>query len=180
VTAWMAVAGSGLIPRKATLELPMLPAARAPRRLPRSRTRVATPLSDADGDEQPPGRCDDPRCSTGQNRFRSLSRARFRLAARLLAVDLAADTAARMTCAPVPEMLAPNAVSVRRKRVVRRRRDRRSIASGRRSQQSTVCVDRGNSRRTRSMARLSCRQFVGWAALGSNQAPPVCKNSGSL
>ena len=45
-TAWMAVAGSGLIPRKATLELPMLPANRATRRLPRSRTRVATPLSE--------------------------------------------------------------------------------------------------------------------------------------
>jgi len=28
VTAWMAVAGSGFIPRKATLELPMLPANR--------------------------------------------------------------------------------------------------------------------------------------------------------
>jgi|GraSoiStandDraft_4_1057263.scaffolds.fasta_scaffold1301186_1 hypothetical protein len=46
VTAWLGVAGSGLIPRKATLELPMRPANRAPRRLPRSRTRVATPLSE--------------------------------------------------------------------------------------------------------------------------------------
>jgi hypothetical protein len=46
VTAWMAVAGSGLIPRKATLELPRLPANRATRRLPRSRTRAAIPRSE--------------------------------------------------------------------------------------------------------------------------------------
>ena len=42
VTAWMAVAGSGLIPRKATLESSILPASRQ-RRLPRSRTRPSTP-----------------------------------------------------------------------------------------------------------------------------------------
>ena len=46
VTAWMAVAGSGLIPRKATPELRKLPADRGKRRFPRSRTRVATPLSE--------------------------------------------------------------------------------------------------------------------------------------
>ena len=46
VTAWMAVAGSGLLPRKATLESPILPANRHQRRLPRSRTRPSTPLSE--------------------------------------------------------------------------------------------------------------------------------------
>ena len=46
VTAWMAVAESGLIPWKATLELPTLPAHRPTRRLPRSRTRAATPRSE--------------------------------------------------------------------------------------------------------------------------------------
>ena len=45
VKARMAVAGPGLIPRKATLELPMRAANRAPRR-PGSRTSVATPLSE--------------------------------------------------------------------------------------------------------------------------------------
>ena len=35
VTAWMAVAGSGVIPRKATSELPRLPANRGKRRFPR-------------------------------------------------------------------------------------------------------------------------------------------------
>ena len=46
VTARMAVTGSGLIPRKATLEPPMLPAHRPTRRSQRSRTRVATPISE--------------------------------------------------------------------------------------------------------------------------------------
>jgi hypothetical protein len=46
VTAWMAVAGSGLLPRKATLEAPTLPASRRQRRLPRSRTRPSAPLSE--------------------------------------------------------------------------------------------------------------------------------------
>ena len=45
-TAWMAVAGSGLLPRKATLESSILPANRRQRRLPRSRTRPSTPLSE--------------------------------------------------------------------------------------------------------------------------------------
>ena len=43
----MAVAGSGLLPRKATLEAPTLPANRTSIRLPRSRTRASTPLSEA-------------------------------------------------------------------------------------------------------------------------------------
>ena len=42
----MAVGGSGLLPRKATLEAPILPANRGRYRLPRSRTRVSTPLSE--------------------------------------------------------------------------------------------------------------------------------------
>jgi len=44
VTAWMAVAGSGLLPPKATLEALILPANRDNGRMPRSRTRVSTPL----------------------------------------------------------------------------------------------------------------------------------------
>jgi len=43
VTAWMAVAGSGVLPRKATLEASILPASRRQRRLPPSRTRPSTP-----------------------------------------------------------------------------------------------------------------------------------------
>jgi hypothetical protein len=42
----MAVPGSGLLPRKATLEAQVLPANRRQRRLPRSRTRVSTPISE--------------------------------------------------------------------------------------------------------------------------------------
>ena len=48
VTAWMAVAGSGVIPRKATLEAPVLPANRRKRRQPPGRTRDSMPLSEAD------------------------------------------------------------------------------------------------------------------------------------
>ena len=59
---------SGLIPRKATLAPPILPTNRAPRRLPRSRTRVATPLSESAsrlpiGAERGVHRCHDLRCS---------------------------------------------------------------------------------------------------------------------
>src|ERR1700733_11588258 len=42
----MAVVGSGLLPRKATLGAPILLANRGSGRLPRSRTRVSTPLSE--------------------------------------------------------------------------------------------------------------------------------------
>jgi len=45
VTAWMAVAKSGVIPRKATLEAPMLPANYGKRRRRTSRTRPAAPSS---------------------------------------------------------------------------------------------------------------------------------------
>jgi len=47
VTAWMAVAGSGVSPRQATLEAPVLPANRRKRRQPPGRTRDSMPLSEA-------------------------------------------------------------------------------------------------------------------------------------
>jgi hypothetical protein len=46
VTAWMAVAGSGVSPRQATFEAPALPANRRSRRPPPGRTRDSTPLSE--------------------------------------------------------------------------------------------------------------------------------------
>jgi len=72
VTAWMAVAGSGLIPRKATLELRRLPADRGKRRFPRSRTRVATPLSEnvsqlPSGEERRVDICHKPGGAPGQS-----------------------------------------------------------------------------------------------------------------
>jgi len=48
VTAWMAVTGSGVSPRQATLEAPVLPANRRKRRQPPGRTRDSMPLSEAD------------------------------------------------------------------------------------------------------------------------------------
>jgi hypothetical protein len=48
VTAWMAVAGSGLIPRKATFEAPVLLANRRSRRQPTARTRDSMSLSEKD------------------------------------------------------------------------------------------------------------------------------------
>jgi hypothetical protein len=42
----MAIAGSGVIPRKATLEAPVLPANRRSRRQPTDRTRDSIPLSE--------------------------------------------------------------------------------------------------------------------------------------
>ena len=106
VTAWMAVTGSGLIPRKATLELSMLPANHPTRRLPRSRTRVATPLSE--------------RASllpTVRNTRRQMSRpplltradqisialeSRLHVAVRLPAIGSVANTACSRTCASSP------------------------------------------------------------------------------
>src|SRR5690349_11211164 len=46
VTAWMAVAGSGVSPRQATMEAPVLPANRHRRRQPPDRTRESMPLSE--------------------------------------------------------------------------------------------------------------------------------------
>ena len=65
VTAWMAVAGAGVIPRKATLELPMLPrtaprvACHAAGREPRCRARkgvAAADLAPTDGRLMAPAR----------------------------------------------------------------------------------------------------------------------------
>jgi len=87
VTAWMAVAGSGLIPRKATFEPPTLPADRTKRRLPRSRTRDATPISERAsllqiGEEQGVDGRHLLRCSPGQQ-TRSVPGARTQVAVRL-------------------------------------------------------------------------------------------------
>jgi hypothetical protein len=103
VTAWMPVAGSGLIPRKATLELPRLPANRGKRRFPRSRTRVATPLSE-NASQLPSG--EEPRVDTCQKlggapgrAVSTASRTRFHLAVRLPVNGSAASTTCSRTCA---------------------------------------------------------------------------------
>jgi hypothetical protein len=103
VTAWMAVDGSGLIPRKATLELPRLPANRGKRRFPRSRTRLATPLSEnasqlPNGEERHVDTCHKLGGAPGRA-VPTASRARFHVAVRLPVNGSAANTACSRTCA---------------------------------------------------------------------------------
>jgi hypothetical protein len=62
VPAWMAGAGSGVIPRKATLEPPVLPANRRSRRQPPGRTRDSIPLSENHAPIPPPDSGAGPAC----------------------------------------------------------------------------------------------------------------------
>jgi hypothetical protein len=102
LTAWMPVAGSALISRKATLEPPMLPANPGERRFPRSRTRVATRLSEnaselLSGEERRVDTC--LRLGGAPGRAVSTaSRARFHVAVRLAVNGSAANTACSRTC----------------------------------------------------------------------------------
>jgi len=62
VPAWMAGAGSGVIPRKATLEAPVLPANRRSRRQPPGRTRESIPISENHAPIPPPDSGAGPAC----------------------------------------------------------------------------------------------------------------------
>jgi hypothetical protein len=110
VTDWMAVARSGLIPRKATLELPRLPANRGKRRFPRSRTRVATPFSEnashvPSGEERRVDTCHKLGSAPGRA-VSTASRARFHVGVRLPVAGSAANTTCSRTRArsPKPEL----------------------------------------------------------------------------